>query len=281
MTVRYEFKRDAGYRFFKDGVSILLHALAIAKEGAILTNTDCYHFLRRINKYLQSVGGYSLEKLDFGKILTIKDFADLEDLAFYKFGSKQWLDYILKDSFQFGSIDYYRNIEEQNSKDTMEGLSNLVISTPKRIICTSLVSGYNYCIFCGTSRLDNRDQMSNRFGPKIVKIADLRKFAEEVKAILGARRFFLHQVIYDDLKIFRVKTLKSFNGRTRNFDPQVISDSIFDLLYDSSFLPSLYIKPTRFSVEQELRLVFEMPNDVPHKSQITDRGLLRHIEIVS
>jgi hypothetical protein len=281
MTIRYEFEGNAGYRFFKDRVSILLHALAIAKEGAVFTNTDCYNFFRHMNKYLQSVGAYSPEKLDFGKILTIEHFVDLEDVAFYKFGSEQSLDYILKDSFQFGSIEYYRNIEEQNSKDTMEGLSNLVISTPKRIICTSLVSGYNYCIFCGTSRLDNRDQMSNRFGPKIVKIADLRKFAEEVKAILGARRFFLHQVIYDDLKIFRVKTLKSFNGRTRNFDPQVISDSIFDLLYDSSFLPSLYIKPTRFSVEQELRLVFEMPHDVPHKSQITDRGLLRHIEIVS
>jgi hypothetical protein len=86
---------------------------------------------------------------------------------------------------------YYRNIEQQNSKDPMEGLSNLIVSTPNRIISTSLVSEYNYHIFCGSSRVDNRDQMSDRFGPKIIKIANLRKFAEEVKAILGARRFLL------------------------------------------------------------------------------------------
>jgi hypothetical protein len=55
----------------------------------------------------------------------------------------------------------------------MEGLSNSIVSTPNRIISTSLVSEYNYHIFCGSSRVDNRDQMSDRFGPKIIKLANL------------------------------------------------------------------------------------------------------------
>jgi hypothetical protein len=50
MSIRYEFDRDAGYRFFKDGVSILLHTLGVAK--------------------------------------TDKDFPDLDDITFYKFGSE-------------------------------------------------------------------------------------------------------------------------------------------------------------------------------------------------
>ena len=40
------------------------------------------------------------------------------------------------------------------------------------------------------------------------------------------------------------------------------------------------MKPTRFSIENELRFVFEMAKDVPHVLRITDKGLLRHIEII-
>ena len=102
---------------------------------------------------------------------------------------------------------------------------------------------------------------------------------------MGAKRFFFNHVIYNDLKLFYVETLKSFtpskaNAPNDNFDPQCINDSIFDLLYDSSFLSSLFMKPKRFSIEQELRLVFEMPKDVPDVLRINDRGLVRHIEVV-
>jgi hypothetical protein len=65
-----------------------------------------------------------------------------------------------------------------------------------------------------------------------------------------------------------------------NFDPDLIDDATFDLLYDNSFLPSLFVKPTRFSIEEELRLVFEMPKDVPDVLRTTNKGLLRHIEII-
>jgi hypothetical protein len=61
----------------------------------------------------------------------------------------------------------------------------------------------------------------------------------------------------------------------------MITDSEFEFLYENSLLPSLYVKPTRFSVEQELRLDFEMPNDVPLTTRITNKGLVRHIETVA
>jgi hypothetical protein len=61
----------------------------------------------------------------------------------------------------------------------------------------------------------------------------------------------------------------------------MINGSIFNLLYKNSFLSSLYVKPTRFAVEQEYRLVFEMPNDVPLTTRITNKGLVRYIEMVA
>jgi hypothetical protein len=284
MTIRYEFERDAGYRFYNGDVSLLLHAFASLKERAIATNVDLNNIFRRINKYLQTVSGYSPEQQGFSRILSVDEFSKFEDTAFYKFLPNTSLEYIMADSFQFGSIEYYRNVEAPSSKDTMEGLSNLVFSTPRRLICISLASGYNYCIFCGTSRLDNSGLMSKRFGPNIIKIAKLRPFAEEAKSILGAKRVFLSRVIYNDLKLFRTKTMKSLNVTTPskdNFSPEAINENFFDFLYDSSFLSSLFMKPTRFSPEQELRLVFEMPKDVPNALRVGDKGLLKHVEFIS
>ena len=116
-----------------------------------------------------------------------------------------------------------------------EGLCNLVISTRTRLVGASVVSGYNYFILCGSSSLDNRIQMSDRFGAKIIKISDVKGFAEEVRSILGARRYFLGQLLYDDLNIFQLKTLKSWTAGENVPNPQAINDSIFDLLYGAAF----------------------------------------------
>jgi hypothetical protein len=168
----------------------------------------------------------------------------------------------------------------------MEGLSNIAISTRKHLFGVSLASGYNFGIFCGTFSLNRRSEMSRRFGPRIIKIANLKGFAEEAQSLLGARRYYFNRVVYNDLKMFRIRTLKlirlSRTEPTGNFDPHLIDGAIFDLLYESSFLPSLFMKPTRFSVEEELRLVFEMPKDVPppHVLRRTDKALLKYIELL-
>ena len=243
-----------------------------------------FNLFRRINTFLKDVGAYDPEQQGVSDLMTAKHFPDLEGSEFYKYLPERSLEYYQEGSFQFGSIQYYRNIENQNSKDAMEGLSNLAIKTPKHLFGMSLASGYNFGIFCGTPNLDRRREMSQRFGPRIIKIADLRQFAEEAQSLLGAKRFYFNRVVYNDLKMFRIKTLKSLylsKANSTDFDPQLIDDAIFDLLYDNSFLPGLFMKPTRFSVENELRLVFEMPGDVPppHVIRKTDKALLKYIEI--
>ena len=284
MTVRHKFEANAGYRFFKNEVSLLLHASARFRQDAIVTNSDLFNFFKQINKYLQNVGAYDDDRQGVSDLLTAEHFAVPRAAEFYKFLPERSLEYYREGSFQFGSIRYYRDIEQQNSKDSMEGLSNIAIKTRKHLFGMSLASGYNFGIFCGTSNLTRRSEMSERFGPRIIKIANLRNFAEEVQSLLRAKRYYFNHVIYNDLKMFRIRTVKSIIlSRTDppgDFDPDLIGDAIFDLLYDNSFLPSLFMKPTRFSIEEELRLVFEMPKDVPDVLRIANKALLRHIEIV-
>ena len=90
---------------------------------------------------------------------------------------------------------------------------------------------------------------------------------------------------YSDLKLLRIKTLHRFNvaasNANKDFDSCIIDDKLFDFLYDNSFLPSLFMKPLRFADESELRIVFELPNDVPGHVRISDKRLLEQIEIVS
>jgi hypothetical protein len=286
MTIRHEFEPNEGWRFFKDDVSILLHAYGRFRLDAIVTSSQLFAFFKSLNRFLKDIGAYDQERQGVSELMTADHFPNPNEIEFYKFLPERSLRYYRDGTFQFGSIQYYRDVEHQNSRDSMEGLSNIAIKTPKHLFGMSLASGYNFGIFCGTSNLSKRQEMSTRFGPHIIKIANLRHFAEEAQSILGAKRFYFNRVIYNDLKMFRVKTLKQIRlSRTEprgNFDPQLIDNAIFDLLYDNSFLASLFMKPTRFSIEEELRLVFEMPKDVspPYVLRKTDKGLLRHIEVI-
>ena len=54
--------------------------------------------------------------------MTANHFPPHKGREFYKFLPERSLDYYKEGSFQFGSIQYYRGIEQQNSKDLMEGL---------------------------------------------------------------------------------------------------------------------------------------------------------------
>jgi hypothetical protein len=286
MTVRHTFEPNAGYRFYKEEVSLLLHAAARFKQAAVITNYDMLKLFQRLNRYLKDVGAYDAERQGVSNIMTSNHFPDPTDVEFFKFMPKKSLEYYLQGSLQLGSIEYYRTIEQQNSKDSLEGLSNIAVTTRNHLFAVSLASGYNFGILCGTATLNRRTEMSQLFGTHIIKIRNLKSFAEDVKSLFGAKRYYFNRDIYNDLKMFRMKTLKSIRlSRTEppgNFDPDLIGDNVFDLLYEGSFLPSLFIKPTRFSIEEELRLVFEMPTDVPppHVLRKTDEAILKHIEVI-
>ena len=142
MPIKYGFEANAGFRFSKNNVSMLLHAAAQFKKAAVVTNSDLYNLFRGINRFLQSVGAYEAERQGVSELLSAENFPDPNDVDFYKFMPELSLDYYQNGSFQFGSIQYYRNIEQQNSKDALEGLSNIAVKTPKHLIGLSVASGF-------------------------------------------------------------------------------------------------------------------------------------------
>lgn len=270
------FEAKSGRRFSRDGVSILLQAVARFKPNAAVTSQDLFNLFRHTNKYFENVGANEVERQGVSDLLTADNFPDLDNSEFYKFMSDDTLDHYKARRFEFGSIIYYRSIEKQDSKDSREGLCNVAIHTPKHLFTVSLTSGYNFGIFCGTSSLDHRAEMVSRFGPRIIRIANLKAFAAEAMRCLGATNYYFNRVVYNDLKMFRIRTL----GRIRDNFPGEMDDRIFELLYEDTFLASFFMKPMRFCIERELRLVFEMPKDIPEVLRIENADLAKHVEIL-
>ncbi len=98
-----------------------------------------------------------------------------------------------------------------------------------------------------------------------------------VKNSINAKRYYFNYVQYSNQKVYNVdaaiKDLAKVNPD--------LTDEFFDCLYKYSSLPSLYVKPMRFKIEDELRLVFEMPKDVKKFLRITNKGLLDYIKIIN
>jgi len=152
MAVTSEFTADRGYRFRRNETSILVEVLGQSKPGIGLSKEQLNSLFRATHQYLQNAGAYDASELKPSPIIDASNFPRTKDTEFFKFVSDHTLDrYILNGGFQFGSLQYYRDIEDQNSKDGREGQASLVIATPEFEIFVSLVAGYNFAIFSGTS----------------------------------------------------------------------------------------------------------------------------------
>jgi len=286
MSVTPSFEKDQGIRFSRNDVSILLQVLGQSKPGMTFSERELQSFFQHTHKYLQNVGAYKTEMSQFSPVENAASFASTADTEFFKFVDDRTLnEFILKGHFQFGSIQYYRDIENQNAKDGREGLASLLITTPEVQILAALVSGYNFGLFCGTAQLEKKELMSAKFGRNIIRIKNARRFADSVAHIIGAKRYHFNRVAYNDLKLFRTKTLNRFNFArntvSTDFDPATIDDRLFRFLCEKSFFASLFMKPLRFVDESELRIAFELSKDVPGCVRVSNESLLNHLEVIS
>jgi hypothetical protein len=116
VLVQHAFEPNAGFRFYKDEVSLLLHAAARFRQSTIVTNHDMLKLFQRLNRYLKNVGTYEAERQGSSSLMSPDQFLDPSDVAFYKFLPEKSLEYYLEGSFQFGSIQYYRTIEQQKQR---------------------------------------------------------------------------------------------------------------------------------------------------------------------
>ncbi len=280
--IKLEFLKHKGFLYTKENISILTQFLTVTKENIKLTDEQKASVSNIVIDYLIKVGNLKQYSQTDKKIL-IKDYFNRStNQPFYKYISKQiYDDYISRGCFRFGSIKYYQEVENNKIKDEYEGFTNLFIDYKNRQLMVTLFSGYNFAIFCGTSNFNSStnksDTMNNKFGNVILKIKDIESFANSVKEIIGAKTYYCYEVKYSTRKVF------SIDNSTTFFNPMMKdkfenTHNLFDLFYNNSFFPSLFIKPEFFTNEKEIRIAFEMPRDVNGTIDIENKELLKYIE---
>ena len=271
------FIKHVGFKYTLNSRSLVIQLISMTKENQQLTNDKIKAFIKATSKYLEQITNKdNLQEL-FGDLnFAIKEPTDYNE-PFYKFIHKETYDnYICKGKHRLGSLKYYREIEKYGSRDEKEGFSNLIINSGNRQILTSVISGFDKYIFCGTSNLDKQKYMSQNFGGYVLKITNIESFADKVSKAIGAIDWQVRKVRYSDYKAYITDSLiTDLNG----VNPD-LSDELFNILYKISETPSVFCKPKRFSTEQELRLAFTMGRDVKKILNFDNIGLLDDIEIL-
>lgn len=105
-------------------------------------------------------------------------------------------------------------------------------------------------------------------------IPNIAAFAEKVREIIGAKKWELKTVEYNDFKAGTIKKeIRDYNGVSPD-----LSEELFQILLDASAIPSVFIKPKRFQSEKELRLSFTMDRQIYDREFIECPEILEEIE---
>lgn len=276
--MKKRFIKNVGFEYFHDNNSIIVQLLSITKENVMFDEKDLRNMITITGNYFDSVSKKTSIKSELFGNLNIEEYdLEIDGLSFYKFIKKDVFEnYYKKGKFQLGSIQLYREIENNNIRDEKEGFSNLLIRSNNRHIFTSVISGYNHYIFCGTDSFNETTVLTERFGDVCVRIKNVKSFAEKIKKSIGAKSWQIKKVTYSDFKAYStIQEIKNLNG----INPD-LSDEFFKYLIDFSFLPSVYCKPLRFSDESEIRITFDMGRNVKKKLHFDNLGLLEYFEVI-
>lgn len=243
-----------------------------------LTDEELLNYSSAILKYNQSIGRISSDELqpDDLKISKAKSLNDINSsVPFYKYISQgDYEKYYSQGSFQLGTSKYYREIEKKQSRDGFEGFNISVLQINDIQIPISLFHCNNYLIFCGTSNNSN-DYMQHKFGQIEMEITNTGSFASDMAISLGALNYTISFVEYTNAKVVKSDKIQVTNLKENEI---MQNEDVLDLLLTTSLYPSLYVKPNMFSPEQELRIVFEMPNNFEGPHHFYDKTLLSHIK---
>jgi len=266
-----------GFQYILDNRSLIVQLISMTKENSPLSNSQIEVFIKATSTYFDSIKNKdNLQEL-FGELDFVNFDSSEYQKPFYKFIHKETYDnYIKKGKFQLGSLQYYREIEQDESRDEKEGFSNLIIKSGNRQILTSVISGFNKYVLCGTHSLEQQESMARKFGGYIMKINNIDSFAEKVMKAIGAEEWLINKVYYTDYKAYSAQ-IQPINISGVSPD---LSDELFNILFQLSESPSVFSKPTRFKDEQELRLAFTMRKDVKTTLNFDNLRLLDYIEII-
>lgn len=193
---------------------------------------------------------------------------------FYKYvKSETFENFIKKGSWQLGTIEQYRTIENSKQRDEFEGFSFLNLTINNHIVSTSVTTGFNYLIFCGTKSA-NSTFHKNNFGNQVLYFPDIKSFAETICHVLNAKKYYIQNVEYNSLK-FYISNDKIYNQYLEMNN--LLTPPYFDIINEHVLYPSLFVKPENFEQENEVRIVFEMENDCYEPYRFEHKGLLDYL----
>jgi hypothetical protein len=266
------FEKDGGFRFCRDGVSILIRAMSLGRR---LNAAQNIALSSRLDRYFDEVLGHPARNSPVQEVpLTRSDFVQSDKGPLFKFVSDQTWEFLKKASFRFGTAEYYRNTPNIDIQDRYEGLGHFHLVSGEDQLDVSLAAGYNCALFCGTSQIGgpNDELMRQRFGRKRIRIDELEAFATRAAQRMGAHRTRVYDVVYRDVHSYGEKSpvverFKKLVG-TGNLTPPILRNlntEFFDTFYEFGLLPGLYAKPRKYEVEHERRMIFETATDIRQK----------------
>lgn len=281
------FLRDDGYRLTKNGISVVVGSLSF---GRVLTPEQNTTLTEAVSAFLGAVRGLPPLATDHPLEINPDGMPAVSTGPFYKYVPDEiWERYGRHGCFQLGSAQYYKNHENPNIRDELEGSSFFhLIDGIDQLNC-AIVSGFNGAIFCGTSAPDhNGDRNMKSFGGKLLKI-DLPPFIEAISKRIGAVKTRVHDVVYSDSKNCivhskRIHVLRAItnNGNLTKMMLRRINKTFFDDFYEAALIPSLFAKPHSYRHERERRIVLELREDLRWPTIVVeDPVLLQHVEIVT
>jgi hypothetical protein len=184
--------------------------------------------------------------------------------------------FLAKGNWQLGNINLYRNTENQKIRDDYEGFSVLhfnINDYPVSQVCTG---GYNYLMFCGTKSSGSQKHIE-QFGEMELIFPDINKFAEKVANHINAESYIIQEVQYNSLKSYQIS--ERIENKEVEINGRILSPAYFDILKKYHIFPSLFVKPTGFQTEEEVRIVFKMKKDYNKPFKFKNKELLKFIHL--
>lgn len=279
--MKSSFIPDEGQVHVVHGRSIRMHMLARTKPSVRLTDEKLRALAQHSETYFHAVRDDHFELSGYPRVWTGSDFPGLDDISATKRISRHVFErFVSKGTFVLGSLLGYRAVENPAARDKREGMALLCAEVWSSDAYAFVTSGMNFGIFCASGDDANLGVVAGNFGEIELRIPSLRRFASAVAKDVGAQSFRISRVVYDDLKIFRAPRLPDAIGDLGLFGTNVTAEQQL-WLHQQALAPSLFLKPTKFAAEAEVRVVFEFDRDLPRPRVWRNKSLLDLIEINS
>lgn len=271
-------ENDFGWRAIIDGRTVFVRAASLTKEGVFLTDEEIFLFSKRIQEYLDNIDGLSFSNYNFTKVFSDKNFSPYRQKYGYKFMKiSDYEEYVKKGNFLVSSLGRFRSLEGQGDPagDRFEGALFGTYRSGNREINTVTLSGFDSYIFSCARTLENKRYMQEKFGEVALRI-DLYPFARALEQILKPKSYYICNIQYVDLKIYRgVIPNMEFSKDKFEFNRDFVK--FIDI---KSRLPSIFSKPMRFKLEKEVRISYKMKSDVLNLKEISSSNLLKFVRSI-